>query len=66
MTEYAGLLALEKVERAVLNVKERLLRATGALQAAGVPYAVAGGNAVGAWVEQVDESAVRATQTLTW
>jgi hypothetical protein len=62
MTEYDGLLALEKMERAVLKVKERLLRATAALDKAGVPYAVVGGNAVGAWIEQVDESAVRATQ----
>ena len=28
----------------------------------GVPYAVIGGNAVMAWMEQVDESAVRFTQ----
>jgi hypothetical protein len=62
MTEYDGLLALERMERAVLRVKERLLRATAALEAAGVPYAVVGGNAVGAWIEQVDETAVRATQ----
>ncbi len=50
------------MERAVQRVRERLLRATGALERAGVPYAVAGGNAVGAWIEQVDESAVRSTQ----
>jgi hypothetical protein len=62
MAEYDGLLALERMERAVLKVKERLLRATAALEAAGVPYAVVGGNAVGAWIEQVDETAVRATQ----
>jgi hypothetical protein len=62
MTEYDGLLALERMERAVLKVKERLLRATAALEQAGIPYAVVGGNAVGAWIEQVDESAVRATQ----
>lgn len=62
MFEYDGILALEKMERAVLKVKERLLRATAALNEAGVPYAVIGGNAVGAWIEQVDETAVRATQ----
>jgi hypothetical protein len=38
------------------------LRSTAALEAAGVPYAVIGGNAVMAWVEQVDEAAVRFTQ----
>ena len=62
MPEYDGLLALERMERAVWKVRDRLLRATGALEQAGVPYAVVGGNAVMAWVEQVDESAVRATQ----
>jgi hypothetical protein len=48
--------------RAVEKVRERLLRATKALQDAGIAYAVAGGNAVGAWVTRVDESAVRTTQ----
>jgi hypothetical protein len=62
MPEYDGLLALERMERAVWKVKDRLLRATAALENAGVPYAVVGGNAVAAWVEQVDEAAVRATQ----
>ena len=62
MFEYDGILALERMERAVWKVKERLLRATAALDAAQVPYAVIGGNAVGAWIEQVDEAAVRATQ----
>jgi hypothetical protein len=62
MFEYDGILALERMERAVLKVKERLLRATAALDVAQVPYAVIGGNAVGAWIEQVDEAAVRATQ----
>lgn len=36
--------------------------ATAALEAAQVPYAVVGGNAVAAWVSRVDESAVRNTQ----
>lgn len=62
MPEYDGLLALERMERAVWKVRDRLLRATAALEKAGIPYAVVGGNAVAAWVEQVDESAVRATQ----
>jgi hypothetical protein len=62
MNEYDGLLALERMERAVEKVRERLLRSTAALEAAGVPYAVIGGNAVMAWVEQADESAVRFTQ----
>ena len=62
MAEYDGILALERMERAVWKVKDRLLRATAALEAAGVPYAVVGGNAVAAWIEQIDEAAVRATQ----
>jgi hypothetical protein len=62
MTEYDGLLALDRMERAVEKVRDRLLRSTAALEAAGVPYAVIGGNAVMAWVEQADEAAVRFTQ----
>jgi hypothetical protein len=48
--------------RAVEKVRERLQRATAALEAAGVLYAVAGGNAVAVWVSRVDESAVRNTR----
>jgi hypothetical protein len=48
--------------RAVEKVRERLLRATAALERAGVPYAVIGGNAVAAWVARVDEEAVRNTR----
>ena len=62
MMEYDGLLSLDRLERAVEKVRDRLLRSTAALEAAGVPYAVIGGNAVMAWVEQADESAVRFTQ----
>jgi hypothetical protein len=57
-----GELILERMVRAVEKVKERLLRSTAALEKAGVPYAVAGGNAVAAWVARVDEAAVRNTQ----
>lgn len=62
MTDYDGLFALDRMERAVEKVRDRLLRSTAALEAAGVPYAVIGGNAVMAWVEQADEAAVRFTQ----
>jgi len=48
--------------RAVEKVRERLERAVRALEGAGVPYAVVGGNAVAAWVARVDEAAVRNTQ----
>jgi hypothetical protein len=48
--------------QAVEKVRQRLCRAAAALAQAGVPYAVAGGNAVAAWVSRVDEAAVRNTQ----
>jgi hypothetical protein len=53
---------LDRMERAVAKVRERLLRATTALNQAGVPYAVVGGNAVASWVATVDEGAVRNTR----
>jgi hypothetical protein len=53
---------LDRMVLAVERVRDRLLRASAALEAAGVPYAVVGGNAVAAWVATVDESAVRNTQ----
>ena len=52
----------ERALMAAEKVKERLRRATQALDAAGVPYAVAGGNAVAEWVARVDEDAVRNTK----
>ena len=51
----------ERALMAAEKVKERLRRATRALDATGVPYAVAGGNAVAEWVGRVDEDAVRNT-----
>jgi hypothetical protein len=47
---------------AVDRVERRLRRVTAALDAAGVRYAVVGGNAVAAWVGRVDPSATRATK----
>ena len=41
------------------DVRDRLLRATAALDAAGVPYAVVGRQAVAGWVARIDETAVR-------
>src|SRR5207245_11374648 len=52
----------ERALMAAEKVKERLRRATKALDSAGVPYAVAGGNAVAEWVARVDEDAVRNTR----
>jgi hypothetical protein len=53
---------LDRMERAVAKVRERLLRATSALNQIGVPYAVVGGNAVASWVATIDEGAVRNTR----
>lgn len=61
MAPVLGPFSLDRVVRAVELVRQRLLRATAALEAAGVPYAVAGGNAVALWVSRVDVSAVRNT-----
>jgi hypothetical protein len=47
---------------AVEDVRRRMLRAAAALDRAGVPYAVIGGNAVAVWVARVDKAAVRNTQ----
>ena len=48
---------------AAVNRVERLLKTvTAALDAAGVPYAVIGGNAVATWVATCDVGAVRATK----
>src|SRR5580698_4814849 len=52
-------------ERALIaaeKVKERMRRATKALDGAGVAYAVVGGNAVAEWIARVDEDAVRNTR----
>jgi len=52
----------QRMSDAVENVRRRILRAATALAAAGVPYAVIGGNAVAAWVSRDDEAAVRNTR----
>lgn len=57
----AAQISLDRMVNAVEKVRQRLLRATAALRKAGVQYAVAGGNAVAAWVSTVDEEAVRNT-----
>ncbi len=58
----AGPIGWERALMAAEKVKERLRRATKALDDAGVPYAVVGGNAVAEWVARVDEDAVRNTR----
>jgi len=53
---------LDRMVLAVERVRDRLARAAAALEAANVPYAIAGGNAVAAWVATIDTAAVRNTQ----
>lgn len=60
--KYTGEALWQRIERAVEVVKDRLRRVTRALNAANIPYAVIGDNAVQHWVSQVDESVVRATR----
>src|SRR6266478_525190 len=57
-----GEVSWERMIRAVEKVRDRLRRAVAALEQANICYAVAGGNAVAAWVSRVDEAAVRNTQ----
>ncbi|MDX1929608.1 MAG: nucleotidyltransferase family protein [Pirellulaceae bacterium] len=54
--------SLDRMVEAVEAVRQRLLKATKALESAKLPYAVVGGNAVAAWVSRVDRAAVRNTQ----
>ena len=51
-----------RMERAVEKVNQRLRKTVTILEHAKVPYAVIGGQAVRAWVAQVDEAALRTTQ----
>ena len=52
----------KRMNRAVEKIQERLEKTAATLEAAQIPYAVIGGNAVRAWVAQVDEAAVRTTR----
>ena len=62
MAPSLGPFSLERMVRAVEKVRERLLRATAALENASIPYAVCGGNTVAVWGTRVDELAVRNTR----
>jgi hypothetical protein len=52
----------ERMIAAVEDVRQRACRAAKALQEAGIPHAIVGGNAVAAWVARVDREAVRNTK----
>ncbi len=60
--QYTGDALWTRMERAVERVTERLRKTVQVLEKAKIPYAVVGGNAVRAWVAQVDEAAVRTTR----
>lgn len=64
MTRIVDTTVIDRMVNAVEKVRERLRRATAALESANVPHAVAGGNAIGAWVATVDEESVRNTQNV--
>jgi hypothetical protein len=59
-----GEFSLDRMVNAVEKVRQRLLRASAALEAAKVLYAIVGGNAVALWVSRVDEGAVRNTKVV--
>ena len=52
----------KRMNRAVEKIQERLEKTAATLEAAQIPYAIIGGNAVRAWVAQADEAAVRTTR----
>jgi hypothetical protein len=52
----------ERMIAAVEEVRERAVRAAGALRQAGIPHVVIGGHAVASWVARVDKEAVRNTK----
>ena len=56
-----GPFSLDRMVLAVERVRERLLRATAALEQAGIAFAVAGGHAVAFWVTLADLGGVRNT-----
>jgi hypothetical protein len=52
----------QRISGAVEAIRKRLERACAALDAAGIDYAVVGGNAVAVWVGMIDEGAIRNTR----
>jgi hypothetical protein len=58
-THVVSQLAWERMVTAVEKVRERLRRATQALEEAKVPFSVAGDQAVASWLSEIDAAAVR-------
>jgi hypothetical protein len=55
---------LDRIERSVEKLHERLLRVAGVLNQAGIHYAVIDDHAVASWVATIDEGAVRNTRDI--
>jgi hypothetical protein len=55
---------LDRMERAVEKVRERLERTVFALESAGIPYALSGCNATAMWIDSVDPAAVRQSRNV--
>jgi len=51
----------KRIGESMDRVEQRLRKANSILEAAGIPFAIVGGNAIRIWVAQVDPGAVRAT-----
>ena len=60
----ADMSVMDRMVLAVERVRDRLEGAVAILEAAGVSYAVAGGNAVAAWVASVDPASTTITSVI--
>lgn len=56
---FDGMSTLDRMERAVQLVRERLDRSTEAFESNGIDYALGGSNATAVWIAAVDQSAER-------
>ncbi len=57
-----GPISWNRIMNGVEEIYDRLRRAVAGLEAANIPYAVVGGNAVAAWVSRIDKGGMRFTQ----
>lgn len=57
-----GEISWDRIVNAAERVRKRLEKVVAVLESAGIPYAIAGGNAVASWISRVDESLIRATR----
>jgi hypothetical protein len=57
-----GEISWDRIVNAAERVRQRLIKVVATLESAGIPYAIAGGNAVASWISRIDESLVRATR----